>query len=96
MACENSGIVTFQKQNVSVNTDCIEEESSGDCSDCRFEFTAATPSLTWIIVHPLNCFPSITVLDIDGNRLFAGEKYINTSRIEIHFNEPIMGSAKLN
>jgi hypothetical protein len=97
MTCKDNGIVTFQKQNTSINTNCEEEASSElGCSECRWTFTATTPTLTWIIVHPLNCFPSVTTLNTDGERVHGGEKFINSSRIEIHFNEPMAGSANLN
>lgn len=95
--CGQPNKVTFQNTEAKV-TECGDEENSTGvtCADCRFRFEATNPTLVWVIVHPLNCFPSVTILDLNGNVIHAGKKYISPSRIEIHFSLPQAGSGLLN
>ena len=96
MACGKPNKVTFQNK-TTVVTDCGEEsETSSNCSDCRFRFEATNATLVWVIIHPLNAYPSVTLLDSSGEEIQAGKKYISPSRIEIHFALPQAGSALLN
>ena len=96
MTCGNPNKVTFQNTSATV-ADCADETSSQfDCNDCRFVFEATTPTLTYVIVHPLNGYPSVTILDSNGERIDAGVKYISPSRIEIHFSTPQSGKVLLN
>ena len=98
MACGKPNKVTFQNKSLVV-ADCGDEGSNSsniDCNDCRFVFDAASPTLVWVIVHPLNCYPSVTILDPLGDEIQAGTKYISPSRIEIHFTLPQTGKVLLN
>ena len=95
--CGKPNKVTFKPKETVVST-CNDQEanSSFNCNDCRHIFEAVNPSTTWIIVHTLNSYPSVTILDDSGNEILAGIKYISSSRIEIHFNIPVKGRALLN
>jgi hypothetical protein len=97
MACGKPNKVTFKDKSTTL-TDCGDEttNSASNCSDCRFTFTANNPTLVWVIIHPLNCYPSITILDSVGEEIEAGKKYISPSRIEIHFSTPQIGVVQLN
>ena len=51
---------------------------------------------TWVITHNLRKYPSITILDGDGNQAFADIAYTNENVVTIIFSEPIIGTAYLN
>jgi len=96
-ACGTASKVTFQDKSTVVHECSDEETTSGiDCNDCRFIFEANTATLVWVVVHPLNCYPSYTILDANGNVIEGGVKYISPSRIEIHFSLPQSGKVLLN
>jgi hypothetical protein len=95
--CGNPSRVTFRDSSTVV-AECGDSSSSTglDCNDCRFTFIAESLALVWVIVHPLNSYPSITVLDENDEVIEAGKKYISPSRIEIHFSTPYKGKVLLN
>jgi len=95
--CGNPSKVTFQNQSAVV-AECGDSTDSAvtNCNDCRFTFIADSLALVWVIVHPLNSYPSITILDENDEVIEAGKKYISPSRIEIHFSIPYKGKVLLN
>lgn len=69
---------------------------SGSDSDKHYVHDQFTPSNIWIIHHPLNKKPSITVTDTAGNVYEGDEKYNNNNQVTITFNFPFSGYAYLN
>lgn len=68
-------------------------QTSGDKFYVHDQFT---PSDIWIIYHPLNKKPSITVTDTTGNVYEGQVKYNNNNQVTITFNFPFSGYAYLN
>jgi len=96
--CSNLSKVTFRDSSTII-AECSDNSTTNiglDCNNCRFTFVAESLALVWVIVHPLNSYPSITVLDENDEVIEAGKKYISPSRIEIHFSTPYKGKVLLN
>tara|TARA_R110000744_G_scaffold375075_1_gene488259 strand:- start:438 stop:1178 length:741 start_codon:yes stop_codon:yes gene_type:complete len=68
---------------------------SGD-SDKTFVFTQAVPSVVWNIVHTLDKFPSVSVVN-NNNILINGEvTYIDKNNVQLNFSAGFAGKAYLN
>ena len=68
---------------------------SGD-SDKTFIFTQAVPSVVWNIVHTLDKFPSVSVVN-NNNILINGEvTYIDKNNVQLNFSAGFAGKAYLN
>lgn len=65
-------------------------------TDCFFLFEQEMASAKWTITHPLNKFPSVSVVDSSGNEVLGEVIYINDSTIQIEFIGAFSGKAYLN
>lgn len=63
---------------------------------CHFEFNQAIASPVWIIDHPLNTYPSVTIVDPNGNILYGDVQYLTRTKIQVTFSAPTSGIAYLN
>src|SRR5688500_15297415 len=61
-----------------------------------FEFEQVVPDAIWTISHNLNKFPSITVIDSSGNKVYGKEEYIDSNQVRITFSGAFAGRAYLN
>lgn len=61
-----------------------------------YTFTQAAPIKVWDIIHNLNCFPSVTVVDSGGSEIIPTIVYINNNRIQLMFDNITSGKAYLN
>jgi hypothetical protein len=68
----------------------------GLTGDTTFYFTQNTPSTLWTIIHNLGKYPSVTVLDTSYRQVFATVTYPTISQVNVHFAQPMMGTATLN
>lgn len=64
--------------------------------DKHFVFSQLTPATTWNIEHPLNKFPSVTVVDSGGSFVVGEITYIDTSNVTVTFQSAFAGKAYLN
>lgn len=64
--------------------------------DKNYVHTQNTPSNIWSIVHNLNKFPSVTVIDTGNNEVIGEVDYINTNELTISFVGSFTGKATLN
>lgn len=64
--------------------------------DANFEFEQGSAINPWVIVHPLNKYPSVTVFDSTGREIGCPKKYDSLSQVTIDFGVPVAGSATLN
>lgn len=64
--------------------------------DLSFVFTQTVPSSSWVIVHDLGKYVSVTVVDTNNNEIFGSVSYINENAIQIEFSVPVSGKAYLN
>jgi hypothetical protein len=68
----------------------------GISGDKNFVFNQAVPSTTWYIVHNLNKFPSVTVVNINNVTMYGDVKYINENELQIDFSAGFSGKAYIN
>lgn len=68
----------------------------GAGSDANFLFTQGTPSATWVIVHPLGKYPSVTVIDSNGRYVLAPVRYDSLTQVTLLFHAAFSGLATLN
>ena len=84
----NSSAISDLNQRV----DAIE----GVDSDKNFVYTQGVPSDTWTISHPLNKYPSVTIIDSGGTEVIGNIEYIDTSTVVVTFASGFSGKAILN
>lgn len=51
---------------------------------------------TWVIVHNMNKFPTVALVDEEGYSITGVIKFISSDTIEAQFSEPVKGQAFLN
>ena len=61
-----------------------------------FTFTQAVPSNTWVIVHSLNKFPSVTAVSTANQVAIGDVVYNSTNQLTITFSAGFAGKAYLN
>ena len=54
------------------------------------------PSSVWIIDHPMNKYPAVSITDSAGTEVIGDITYESNSRIRIEFNAAFSGKATLN
>jgi hypothetical protein len=55
-------------------------------------FEQTTPSYVWIVDHNLNRFPSVEVIDGDGDVVFGEVHHDSKNRVVITFSHAIVGT----
>ena len=74
----------------------ITEFLSNVVNDKEFIYNQISPSATWNIVHSLNKFPSVAIVDT-GNNVVIGEiHYVDANNIVVNFSFEFSGKAYLN
>ena len=68
----------------------------GDSNDKTFVFVKQVPASEWVIVHPLDKYPSITVVDSGGNVCVGNVEYVSKTEIICRFSAAFSGKAYLN
>jgi len=61
-----------------------------------FVFKQGVADTTWVIPHPLNKYPSVTIVDSMGTVIRGQIVYVTKSLINANFNAPFSGTATLN
>lgn len=61
-----------------------------------FIYTQAIPSKEWKIVHNLQKFPNVTVVDSAKTEIIGDVEYLNKNEIKLYFASPFSGEAYLN
>lgn len=61
-----------------------------------FIFTQGTPSATWVILHNLNRYPSVMVVDSGNTVIDPDIHYDDATQITINFGAPTSGKAYLS
>lgn len=70
--------------------------SGGGGGDKNFVYNQASPALVWNIVHNLDKFPSVSVVDSAGTTVFGNVQYLNVNELTVTFNGAFSGKAYLN
>lgn len=70
----------------------------GSLADKTFVHTQLQPAQEWTIVHNLNKYPSVTIVDTDEppRVVYGGIEYISKNELKIIFAVNISGEAYLN
>jgi hypothetical protein len=58
--------------------------------------TQSIASTIWTINHPLQKFPSVTIIDSGDNVVYGDIQYMSTSQVKITFSAAFGGKAYLN
>jgi len=69
---------------------------AGAVGDLNFTFTQAVASATWNVVHNLGKNPSVSIVDINDQEVFAQVDYIDTNSLTITFSSAQAGKAYMN
>jgi hypothetical protein len=64
--------------------------------DKNYKHTQAVPSMTWIINHNLNKFPSVTIVDTAGNEYEGEVNHTDTNNLTVNLSIETSGIASLN
>lgn len=64
--------------------------------DKNFVFSQNVSSALWYVVHNLNKYPSVTVVDSGQNVVIGEVVYIDENTLQIEFTAPFSGKAYLN
>jgi hypothetical protein len=74
-----------------------EPGDGGSGGDLNYVFSQSSPASTWTITHPLNKFPSVSVIDSSGRLVYGVVNYDSTSQVTVDFNgRSFSGKAYLN
>lgn len=68
----------------------------GGGADLSFRFTQNTAAASWVIVHNLGKYPSVTVCDSSGHAVIGDVQYDSLNQLTLNFSAPFAGSANLN
>ena len=64
--------------------------------DANFLFVQTEASNVWVIIHNLNKYPSVTVVDSAGNEVIGEVIYDNLNQVTLQFKGGFKGTATLN
>ena len=64
--------------------------------DKTYVYEQLTPATEWRIVHPLNKFPSVSIVDSGGSVVIGAVQYISENQVVIVFSKKFSGKAYLN
>ena len=73
----------------------VTEKAVADAVD-TFVFDQAQVSDTWVIVHNLGKYPSVTVIDSAGTQFLTQVEYNSKNQLTIYMNSATTGKAYLN
>jgi hypothetical protein len=68
----------------------------GGGGDKNFVYNQPTPSLVWDVVHNLDKYPSVSVVDSAGTTVFGNVRYRNVNELTITFKGAFSGKAYIN
>ncbi len=61
-----------------------------------YPFAQSMPASVWTIVHGLDRYPSVTVIDSAGEEIDGDVRYVDANTITVTFAAPFSGDAYLN
>jgi hypothetical protein len=89
-------IPNSSSNNVINNSNNINTNNSTIISDKNFVYTQNTPSSTWTILHNLNKYPSVSVVDSANTVVEGSITYMDLNTLTISFSAQFTGTAYLN
>lgn len=75
-----------------------EQGPPGPSADAAFQYTHVQnlASASWVIVHNLNGFPNVAIVDSAGTNVEGEIVYINNNEIVLNFSSAFSGTAYLS
>lgn len=70
--------------------------SGGTGADKNYVHTQGTAASTWNVVHGLNKYPSVSVVDTGGSVVDPDIHYIDANNVQLTFGSPTSGKAYVN
>lgn len=64
--------------------------------DKEYVFTQSVAEKEWEIVHDLDKYPSVTIVDSGGNEVVGDVTYLTKNKLTVSFTAPFSGKAYLN
>ena len=65
-------------------------------SKAKFIFDMGIAQTEWIVVHGLNDYPSVVVVDSGGNTIEVSVEYLDANRCKVTMNSPCKGTIYFN
>ncbi len=65
-------------------------------TDKNYVHIQLAQSNIWVVSHQLGKYPSVSIVNDAGFKIYGSVEYIDTSIIEITFSEPVSGKAFCN
>lgn len=84
-----------QISQLSTSESAVAEPNPGSGHE-TFTYDQIAPSNTWDILHNLNAYPSVTVIDSAGNKVEGNVQYISSNQLTVTFVSDFSGKAYLN
>ena len=81
---------------ITINSTTYENEIDTETDDSHVYFEQAKPRSKWEIIHNLNKYPSVTVVNEFGTEIICEVRYISKNEIHLLFNGKFRGKAYLN
>ena len=72
------------------------EKGNPGANGAGFDYTQASASDTWVIAHNLGFRPSVTTYTVGGVEMVGSVAHLSTDVVQINFNTPVAGFARLN
>lgn len=93
---EDEIIISDFLSNPKLKTKTTSLKAISSFNNVSFDFTQGVPSATWNIIHNLDKYPSVTVVDSSDQVCIGDVQYIDKNNIIITFSSAFSGKAYLN
>lgn len=60
-----------------------------------FDFTQASPTAVWVIPHNLGREPIVQTYTVGGLQMFGAVQHLSDNQVNVYFNAPTAGTARL-
>jgi hypothetical protein len=73
-------------------------DNTGISASIKFKHVhvQAVAATDWNIIHDLNCFPSVTIVDATKTEVIGNIEYVNLNSLRVTFSAAFSGEAYLN
>ena len=89
-------VVTTLQDGLMAKEDKIKLDSAVANSHSNYTHNQITPLSTWNIIHNLNRYPNVTIVDSAGNLVITDIKYISENEVQSNSTAPFGGKAHLS
>lgn len=92
-----SDYIRIEDGKITIKSDTIELQTSSEITgDKTFLYKQDTPAREWNIVHNMNKFPSVSIIDSAGTQVYGEVLYIDKNTVKLIFSGAFSGKATLN